>query len=104
MLYFVACFFVGLWAFIAVMHAKAIFANLTVFWKIVVAPLAVIGLVLDWLFFNWLLGSLMFLELPRELLLTSRVKRHYRTSDGWRRDLATWWRRQLNLIDPGHIK
>lgn len=96
--------FVGLWAFVAVMHAKARYSDLTLFWKINLAPLAFIGLIVDWLVFNWVFGTIMFLEVPKELLLTSRVKRHYRESKGWRLRVATWWRRNLNIIDPGHIR
>jgi hypothetical protein len=90
------------WAFVAVMHAKAVRAQLSLYWKVMIYPLAAIGLVLD-VAFNVVFGSLMFLELPRELLFTSRCKRHFRGSTGRRQRLAAWWGRQLNAFDPGHV-
>jgi hypothetical protein len=90
------------WAFVAVMHAKAVRAQLSLYWKVMLWPLVVIGLVLD-VAFNVVFGSLMFLELPRELLFTSRCKRHFRGAGRGQR-LAAWWGRQLNAFDPGHVK
>lgn len=54
------------------------------------------GLVVDVLF-NLTWGTLMFLELPRELLYTSRVSRHY-AKRSWRGALARWVCREL--LDP----
>lgn len=59
------------------------------------------GLVFDVLW-NWLIGSFIFLEIPRELLFTSRVKRHVR-GVGWRQHKAQKWARIMNKIDPGHV-
>jgi hypothetical protein len=87
------------WAFVAIMHAKAVRSQLTLYWKVMLWPLAAIGLALD-VAFNVVFGSLMFLELPRELLFTSRCQRH--AHKGSR--LALWWAKQLNAFDPGHIK
>jgi hypothetical protein len=87
------------WAFVAIMNAKAARERLSLYWKVMLYPLAAIGLVLD-VAFNAVFGSLMFLELPRELLFTSRCQRH--AHKGSR--LALWWAKQLNAFDPGHIK
>lgn len=84
------------WAFVGLMYAKTL--KLTLYWKVMLAPLAVIGFALD-VAFNVVFGTLMFRELPHELLFTDRVKRHF--ADGDR--LAAWWARNLNLVDPGHI-
>lgn len=71
----------------------------TYFWLIV-------GLAAD-VVFNATRGTLMFRELPRELLFTSRIKRHVRESANkseWRYRKACEWRDILNAIDPGHIR
>jgi uncharacterized protein (DUF2062 family) len=94
----------GLWlgvhyAFVAIMAAKRL--ELTRYWKVMLFPLAVVGLVLDVLF-NLTFGSVMYLELPRELLFTKRCQRHIKGS-GSRQRMAAFWQRQLNLFDPGHV-
>jgi hypothetical protein len=98
----VAIWFGVHWAFVAVMHAKAAKERgvLSRYWRVILLPLAVIGLVLDAVF-NLTFGTLMYRELPRELLFTSRCKRHKR-GDGWRKNLAEWFCRNLNVFDPGH--
>jgi len=54
--------------------------------------------------FNLLWGTIIFRELPHELLFTSRVQRHYRNADGtWRQVKAAQWREFLNAVDPGHV-
>lgn len=93
------------WAFVAVMHAKHRMENgaLTVFWRVHLLPLAVIGIALDAIF-NATFGWLMFLERPHELLFSGRVQRHCRLGYGWRKRLAVFWANQLNQMDPGHIR
>src|SRR5688572_8958618 len=88
------------WSYVAIMHAKG--KRLTKYWRVMLYPLAIVGLVID-AAFNVVFGSLMFRELPRELLFTSRCQRHAR-GDGSRQRLALWWAKQLNQFDPDHIK
>jgi hypothetical protein len=90
--------------YVLVIHAKVLreAGRLNLFWTINILPWAIVGLTLDAVF-NAVGGTLMFLELPREWLFSSRVKRHFRQSGGWRFRLADWWARQLNAIDPTHI-
>jgi hypothetical protein len=71
--------------------------------KLVAYLLVLIGLPAD-VTFNLVRGTLMFRELPRELLFSSRVKRHVRESTGWRHDKALQWMAFLNVVDPGHIR
>ena len=55
--------------------------------------------------FNLTRGTIIFRELPRELLFTDRVKRHCQDSASnseWRYKKACAWRDVLNAIDPGH--
>jgi hypothetical protein len=93
----------ALWAFAAVMHARAVMKReaLTLFWRVNLLPLAVIGFALD-VAFNLTFGTLMYRELPRELLFTTRTKRHF-AGTGSRKRMADFWARQLNLLDPGHV-
>ncbi|MEJ7685610.1 MAG: hypothetical protein WKG52_00670 [Variovorax sp.] len=53
-------------------------------------PVLGAGLVLD--FLGNLIATFLFVELPREFTVSSRVKRHCRDSKGWRREMATWIR------------
>jgi hypothetical protein len=89
--------------YVLVMHAKSLreTGGLSTFWMVNILPWAVVGLLLD-VAFNVTFGTLMFRELPRELLFTSRVQRHYMT-DGSRGRMAAFWARQLNQIDATHI-
>lgn len=56
-----------------------------------------IGLVVDFLV-NVGPVSVLFLELPRECLVTQRLTRHANVADGWRKHLALWFAK--NLLDP----
>lgn len=63
----------------------------TLHWSVTLTgrALLLIGLLLD-VALNLLVMTLVFLELPRELLVTARVKRHKWNGDGWRKRLASW--------------
>lgn len=63
-------------------------------------PILVIGALLD-LLVNVLLMTLIFCELPRELLVTKRLERHVKSKQGWRAKLAYWvCHNLLNAFDP----
>lgn len=62
-------------------------------------PVLIIGLVLDF-FVNATLMSLILLELPREGTVTSRLKRHFKNSTGWRLIVAKWFKSILDPYDP----
>jgi hypothetical protein len=99
------CLWFGVhWAYVLVVHAKAVNERqgLSLYWKVHILPVAFVGLVLD-AAFNLTFGTVMFRELPHELLFSSRVQRHVR-SGGKRSRLARFWARQLNTFDPDHIK
>ena len=91
------------WAFVAVMHAKAVKerGSLTAYWSVILLPLALAGLILD-AAFNLTFGTVLYRELPRELLFTARCKRHI-AGEGSRQRMAAFWQRQLNQFDPGHV-
>jgi hypothetical protein len=61
-----------------------------------------VGLALD-LILAWVVGPVIFLSLPRELTLTSALKRH-RAGGGWRSREAAWiCDRMLNpFVVDGH--
>jgi hypothetical protein len=65
-------------------------------------PILVIGYLLDALV-NVSVMTLLFLEIPQELTVTSRLKRHINTGSGWRLNLASWFKPLLNPFDAGHI-
>lgn len=100
----VAVWFGVHWSYVVVVHAKAVLERqgLSLYWKVHILPLAVLGLLLDFAF-NVVFGTVMFRELPHELLFSSRVQRHCR-NEGRRLRLALFWKRQLNTFDPDHIK
>jgi len=101
----VAGFYLLIGSFIIVMRAKAIRdegAKITLFWRVGVWPWAIIGVALD-VAFNVVAGTVMFLELPHEIMFTSRSKRHVREAKGWRLAIALFWQKQLNQISPGHV-
>lgn len=65
--------------------------------RILGAPMLYIGLLIDFLY-NVTVCTILFLELPRELLVTSRVSRHKFQGQGFRKELATWI--CVNMLDP----
>lgn len=74
--------------------------------KLIARLWLVIGVVAD-VVFNVIWGTVIFRELPRELLFTSRVKRHCRESASdseWRYRKACDWREFLNAVDKNHIR
>lgn len=100
----VAGWFLLTGSFVLVMRAKRLMRDggeLSLFWLVNVLPWAAVGIALD-IVFNATAGTLMFFELPRQLMFTSRVKKHKNDED-WRGDIARWWQKQLNQIDPGHV-
>ncbi len=62
-------------------------------------PTLVIGLILD-LLVNWFVMTIILLEVPRELTVTSRLKRHNRESTGWRLAVVKFFEPVLDPLDP----
>lgn len=60
-------------------------------------PVVLVGLVLD-ILANLTLAMLIFLDLPREWLVTDRLQRYVAQKTGWRADFANWVCN--NLLDP----
>ena len=62
-------------------------------------PVLITGYLLD-AFVNIFVMTLVLLELPEELTVTSRLKRHIKESAGWRLDVARWFIPLLDPFDP----
>lgn len=91
--------------YVLVMHAKKLrdASGLNLFWTVSLLPWAVLAVALDVLF-NLVVGTICFAELPHEWLFTHRVQRHVNQSAGWRLNVALFWMRQLNQIEPNHVR
>lgn len=85
----------------AIMNIKRVrdAGKLTWFGKVLGYPTLAIGLALD-LFVNVTLMTVLLLELPQELTVTSRLKRHYRNSSGWRLAVVKFFESVLDDLDP----
>lgn len=88
------------WTFyLAVMNIKRVRKDLHPFAKVNAYIILAVGLPLD-IIFNLIVGTVLFLELPRELLFTARLKRN-KQNKGYRRKLAHWFcEHMLNQFDP----
>lgn len=64
------------------------------------APFIVLGYLMD-VIANLTVAALVFLELPRELLVTSRLSRYVAQGHGWRFKAANWiCNNLLDVFDP----
>jgi hypothetical protein len=67
-------------------------------------PLAYMSMLIGYLidaFVNIVICTILFLELPKEVLVTQRVIRHKFKGKGWRQKLATWiCDKLLDTLDP----
>jgi hypothetical protein len=85
----------------AVMNIKRVrdIGKLTTLGKVFGYPTLVIGLILD-LLVNWFVMTIIFLEVPRELTVTSRLKRHHKESTGYRLAVVKFFEPVLDPLDP----
>lgn len=91
--------FYALWIFyLALMAARRAQLNhtLTPFARTFGAPIILVGFVLDFVSNIFILTPIL-LELPQELLVTTRLRRHFK-EEGWRGDVSRWFGR--HLLDP----
>jgi len=92
----------ALWIFfICVMGLKRVneAGKLTTMGKVLGYPVLFIGLLLD-LFVNVTVMTILLLEMPQEITVTSRLKRHNKESSGWRKAVAVWFEPILDPFDP----
>lgn len=63
-------------------------------------PILVAGYLLDFLA-NMVVLSIVMMEIPKELLVTSRLSRHIKAGDGYRNKVAKWiCHNMLDFADP----
>jgi hypothetical protein len=62
-------------------------------------PTLLLGYTLDVLC-NVFVMTIVFLELPRETTVTARMKRHNRSSTGWRLSVVRFFEPLLDPLDP----
>lgn len=63
-------------------------------------PVLFVGLLFD-LTVNVVVCTVLFLDLPKEALMTARLKRYNETDTGWRKQLALWFASNLlDVFDP----
>lgn len=106
--------FIAVWSYVfvtgwffAISYARMLQDKDVTFTWHIKAPLyfyLAVGAVADFIF-NVLVATVIFVELPRELLFTDRVKRHVTKGNKrqYRFKLAQYFKRTLNKIDPGHV-
>ena len=92
----------ALWIlFIAVMGLKRArdAGLLTTTAKFLGYPVLIVGYLLD-CFVNVTVMTLLLLEIPQELTVTARLKRHLNECDCWRKSIALWAAPLLDPYDP----
>lgn len=102
MLYLLALPWVLWIIFAAVMRLKQVrdAGKLTLAMKVFGYPALALGLIVDFIV-NVVLGTLVFLQLPHEMTLSSRLWKLSNGTDGWRKDWAFWIRSNLlDAVDP----
>lgn len=63
-------------------------------------PWYMLGLTVDFIS-QMTIATLVFMDLPRELLVTTRLQRYMREGPGWRRSVAGWvCDNLLDVFDP----
>lgn len=85
----------------AVMNIKRVrdMGKLTTMGKVLAYPTLVIGFILD-LLVNWFVMTVILVEIPRELTVTSRLKRHHKESTGYRLAVVKFFEPVLDPLDP----
>lgn len=90
------------WAsYLAVMNLMQNKAKLTTAGKCFAYPLAALGVTLDFAV-NMFIGTILFLEIPHELLFTARLQRQIESGRPWRANIAHWL--CVNLLDPFDVR
>lgn len=82
--------------YLSVMSLMRVKDTLTIETKCFAYPLAVVGVFMDFLY-NITIGTVLFVDLPQEWLLTKRLDR-YLERDDFRGAMARWF--CVHLLDP----
>ena len=83
--------------YLAIMNLKRNKDKMSIVAKCLAYPWLWIGLIMD-MCYNFTVGTILFLEPPREILMTTRLNRHLAVGVDWRRHIAKWF--CANLLDP----
>ncbi len=93
----------ALWVFyLAVMNLKRARddGKLSTMAHVLGMPILWVGLLLD-ILSNVFVMTILLLELPKESLVTTRLKRHIQTGTGWRYRFSKWFcENLLDTFDP----
>ena len=74
--------------------------RLNKFTLVLAFPVVILGYAMD-ILANWLIAPIIFLDLPRELLVTSRLIRYQTEDSGWRAKLSFYiCEHLLDVFDP----
>lgn len=92
-------FYVLFWLYLAIMNLKRARDNgtLTKFTLYFSYPMAIFGYILD-IAVNWIIATVVFLNIPKEATLSHRLERYVQGPDNWRKSVALWMAH--NLLDP----
>jgi hypothetical protein len=90
--------------YIAAMHIRKVIDQVGMGTKLIIFPAFAVGLIL-YAALNVTVGTLLFLQLPKSLQFTDRLKRNLEARDGsWRYKQAVWWCAHLEIFDEGHCE
>lgn len=82
--------------FVVTMAAKAVWKTLPIAAKCLLAPAAVLAVLMD-VIFNTFIATFIFMDLPEEYMFTQRLSRYKNGDSGWRTSVAKWL--CFNLLD-----
>lgn len=91
-----------LWIFyLAVMNLKRVrdLGKLTKVTTFLGFPILILGYLIDFIC-NVFFLTIILLELPQETTVTARLKRHNKTSTGWRLAVVKWFEPIVDPFDP----
>jgi hypothetical protein len=94
--------FYVLWIlYLAVMNLKRVRdeGKLTSLAKYLGLPVLFIGYILDAIL-NIVVMTIILFEIPQEMTVSQRLKRHNKNSTGWRKAVAVWFEPLLDPFDP----
>ena len=105
MLYILAYVYAFYLLFVVTMAAKAVWKQLHIVTKIMLAPAALLAVFMD-VIFNAFIATFIFMDFPQEYMFTQRLSRYKAEGAGWRTSVAKWL--CFNLLDSfelgGHCR
>jgi hypothetical protein len=91
--------------FVVTMAAKSVWKTLPLTAKILLAPAALLAVLMD-VIFNVFIATFIFMDLPQEYMFTQRLNRYKYGESDWRTTVSVWLCK--NLLDPfqsgGHCR